>query len=238
MDHPDKALQEVDLLFARRAVGDERAVELHGVHGNVQDGVQHRIPRPEVIDGRVDAHAPQRDEKRLRVLVLVHGGGLDEFYDAAPAAVVGERVIAGKGRVPRAVQQVLATEAERNPAPELALALLLYRPKSIMRMPLSSAVFQLFAQNSPKCKGAKFLNMVAPSMRTGETLRYPSRQNRTVAGLPEHPISDQIVSFSLFSQVKSPSKNPDTHDVTTTPMRTRPSTPIPSIPSPWTAARW
>ena len=111
MDHPDKALQEVDLLFARRAVGDERAVELHGVHGNVQDGVQHRIPRPEVIDGRVDAHAPQRDEKRLRVLVLVHGGGLDEFYDAAPAAVVGERVIAGKGRVPRAVQQVLATEA-------------------------------------------------------------------------------------------------------------------------------
>ena len=57
------------------------------------------------------------------------------------------------------------------------------RPKSIMWIPLSSAVFQLFAQNLPKSKETKALNMVGPSMRAGKTLRYPSRQNRTVAGL-------------------------------------------------------
>ena len=79
----------------------------------------------------------------------------------------------------------IATETGRNPAQELAVALLLYCPKSIVRMPLFSAVFQLFAQNLPKSKETKALNMVEPSMRTGKTLRYLSRQNRTVAGLPD-----------------------------------------------------
>lgn len=79
----------------------------------------------------------------------------------------------------------IATKTGQNPAQELASALLLYRPKSIVRMPLFSAVFQLFAQNLPKSKETKSLNMVGPSMRTGETLRYPSRQNRTVAGLSD-----------------------------------------------------
>lgn len=79
----------------------------------------------------------------------------------------------------------IATETGRNPAQELAVALLLYCPKSIVRMPLFSAVFQLFAQNLPKSREAKSLNMVVPSTRTGETLRYPPRQNRTVAGLPD-----------------------------------------------------
>lgn len=77
----------------------------------------------------------------------------------------------------------IAPETGRNPAQGLAVAPLLHRPKSIVRMPLFSAVSQLFAQNLPKSKEAKSLDMVVPSTRTGETLRYPSRQNRTVAGL-------------------------------------------------------
>ena len=65
----------------------------------------------------------------------------------------------------------IATETGRNPAPELAVALLLYRPKSIVRMPMFSEGFSFFCPKFAQSKEAKSLNMVAPSMRTGETSR-------------------------------------------------------------------
>ena len=55
--------------------------------------------------------------------------------------------------------------------------------KSTIWSLLFSAIIPSFAQYLPKSKETKSLNMVGPSMRTGETLRYPPRQNRTVAGL-------------------------------------------------------
>ena len=94
---------------------------------------------------------------------------------------------------PRLSDQRQLLYERRSPAPERGSEAQPLPPEKHHADAFAFGGFPIICPKFAQMQGANFLNMVAPSMRTGETSHHSSRQNRTVAGL-----LDRRLLFSPF----------------------------------------
>lgn len=79
LDHVHDLLEEVKPPLVRGAAGEEAAVELHGVDGDIHDRVQKGVARAEIVQGGLHVLLLETGEQTLHTVKLGDGGGLGQL---------------------------------------------------------------------------------------------------------------------------------------------------------------